>query len=681
MQVDLKKFSDDVAALRSAMPFFPASPGEVDRVMESRLAAAAAVSFDIFDTLTARSVYHPVDLFWLLNRHPRFAALGLSDDQIGAARVQSDEISRQLMQRQTGGMEVNLHEIYQIFCQLVKADASLVPVLAAAEEEVDLGTALANEEGRPLFDAAARSGKPLVFVSDTYHSPAFLERLLRQCGYPAEASRIFASSHERKNKHRGDLFPVVLQRLGIAPGKLLHIGDNQHTDRNVPASQGIATLWHPFRAHPEARPAYKEETVPLHSRVKSLAERRRMPRREPDPFWRRFGFSVMGPLVTGFAFWLRERFEEDRIDRAYFLLRDGHLLHRAYRAVAGEGGRCRTQTLPGSRRGLVFPFLSLVPNVVLPDMMWAIDAHPAGEYLSRLGLDPAPYEAEFAQAGLGSSRTPVVPGAQNSQLMQLFRSPRVLEALARQAGGEREPLVAYLEKQEMLAGGRVAVVDVGWKASAQKALHALFAERGLSGGLFGYYVGTSPRLAQEMPAGFAVRSYTAHQGQPEAVWRGLDVCTQLLELACSDHSTGSLLRFRREGDEVVPVLQEIEGDSEQARNIAILQEGAVEFASVFAASAAASGLKGFPMEIASENLLHALANPTKEEALHLGALFQGEGLGTKRGRYLAKFRPDSEAPAAVWDDFTRAYWSPGIRNLPTPQGALLRELLWKIQGG
>ncbi len=181
----------------------PVRAERIEARLGELIGGAAVVSFDLFDTLTSRSVDHPVDLFHYLEFHPEFAKLGLGPT-IPGLRVKAENIARREGMRLTGSEEILLPDIYRVFCALTKLSPGLVEPLTAAEEEVDLSLSLPNEGGRALFLLAEKSGKPIVILSDTYHRPEFILRLLGHFGYSVAADRVYCSSFHKKSKGRGD---------------------------------------------------------------------------------------------------------------------------------------------------------------------------------------------------------------------------------------------------------------------------------------------------------------------------------------------------------------------------------------------------------------------------------------------------------------------------------------------
>ena len=277
-----------------------------------------AVSFDIFDTALVRYVDHPVDVFFHLEQHPAFDQFAFRQP-VSGLRIAAESKAREMVFKIISSYEVNLLEIYQVFCDLNGISRDYAEAFVAAEEEIELELCVACAPLQRLYQEAVAAGKKALFVSDTYHGVEFLTRLLRHIGYEVAPESIIASSATRKAKQSGHLFPFVLSSLGIEPDQLLHLGDHPISDDERPRALGIRTILHSQKAsseQPELSMAGGGPRVPgddpklaqrskvrgmVRSTGQAAAERGRT-----EDFWWKFGYSSAGPLTVGFCQWLEQ---------------------------------------------------------------------------------------------------------------------------------------------------------------------------------------------------------------------------------------------------------------------------------------------------------------------------------------------------------------------------------------
>ena len=111
------------------------------------------------------------------------------------------------------------------------------------QEEIDLETEVltVNWKTHCLLKAALKLKKTVIIISDMYHSQKTLESILELRGITGY-KKLFVSSEYGVTKHGGALFDVAIKELNIDKTKMIHIGDNKHSDYDVPMSKGIKSI-------------------------------------------------------------------------------------------------------------------------------------------------------------------------------------------------------------------------------------------------------------------------------------------------------------------------------------------------------------------------------------------------------------------------------------------------------
>jgi predicted HAD superfamily hydrolase len=651
------------------------------------------VSFDIFDTALVRLVDHPVDVFFHLERMPVFARHRFQRP-VSKLRMEAEAKARDLVCGILGTMEVNLLEIYQVFCDLNGLSRELAPGFMAAEEEVELRLCIALPALQEIYFAAAAAGKRVIFVSDIYHTQEFVLRLLRNIGYPVVDADVFVSSAARKAKGSGDLFPDVIAALGVAPGRILHFGDHPVSDFERAGEMGMQAILHSHKASNDradllqgnAGPRVPGDDARLaqHSQLRGMirltghaAERRG----HGNDFWWKFGYSAGGPLTVGFCQWLEQSLRAEGMEHAYFLMRDGRLLFDIYQALYGNNSAaCPATTLDSSRRAMLVPALELAPAFAIPSLLGGIGARPVREYLERLGIDADPFKAEALAAGFESLEEEVEGCVESERLVKFMIQMPVLLALLDHSKRERETLMAYLEEQRVTHRARVALVDVGWGGTIHKSLHVLLGKTSPATKLTGFYLATFPEAPHSVLPGVQVRSYLAHRGEPVPVYDIIVSFLNLFELLYTS-AEGSLLHFavdEQESGIVTAVRQASDKSAEQIAHLHAMHAGALAFAEDFQRVNAGCDFPALSAEMASEEFFRVINQPSREEASQLGGLVHCDNLGSSSTHTCARLRPTDD-PEQLLEDYKQAHWKQGLLSLPTPEAAALRTLLWIIE--
>jgi predicted HAD superfamily hydrolase len=639
------------------------------------LTRAKALSVDIFDTAIVRCLLAPNDVFLFLKEIAPFAGLPLGCEQIHELRRQAELDARALLRQRTGSVEVMLEEIYAGFVRKAALDPALIPDLVAAERTVELAVCRAHPIVRRLIRQAVEQGKSLLFVSDTFHSRDFLHQLLTQAGYSISPDRIFASCEFREGKYSGRLLLEACQALKLMPGEVAHLGDNAESDGKGAGIAGMPVLLHPYAASPvdphrhHALGARRIESL-LRGTIQTVAKTE-----HKKEFWFELGCETFGPLLAGYVLWLITQWRRDKIEHVFFLLRDGLILRQVYEVFREmKPGLPASELLPSSRRAFAVPALSCDQTRNIDALLVSGNRRPAGEFLSRLDLDPAPFAEAFAQAGF-QSRDEIVDHRDDPiRVLRLFRNKEVLAALSRRALVERKLLVRYLEQQRVSGDRPTALIDVGWNNTIQKSLLAVLDQEKIAHQLHGYYLGTLGAAQDFQLRDYRYRSYLCHDGEPVTLSDPIASCRVILEIVCTSFE-GSLHTFTKVGGKIEPVFEPADSTPAQSEIVRAIHEGILSYARSLAAQRLLDGLGEISPEIAAGNLVRLITRPTPEEAERLGALEHGDGAGSLTRKPLAAFGHDSLEPRALLDSYRNAYWKEGLLALDTAQSMNLRQLV------
>ena len=646
------------------------------RAIEIAWPHVQVVSFDIFDTLVVRKVASPRDVFLHLATPAPFSAWELDPVALAIHRQEAENEARRRGAAARRSGEVTLHEIHAVLAERLQRPATDVPEMVAAERLVERALCVAHPYLRTLFERAVREGKTVWCVSDTYHEAAFLHTLLESCGYALDDVMVVSSADQRKAKGDGRLLRDLASAAGIPRERILHIGDHAASDFTIPAQQGFIAVCHPWAASRHDDPPSQAPGDSIALGLAQIGSRAVQP---AFPFWWRFGYSVAGPLLSAFALWLHERFTADGIDRAYFLLRDGEIILDVYRALLGDSALPQCSLLESSRRSFVLPAMESARPSITSQLLACENHQPASEFLDRFGVRTRELSAAFRAAGFTSPEEIVDPRdtTAGAKLRALLARPDVLQALVGRSRAERALLWRYLQQERVTASGRIALVDIGWSGTIQKALMAVGSLEKTKLDVHGYYLGTLPPIIHDLDGSRSTGFYF-DAGQPVHRTRPVLELRQLVEFICSTER-GSLRSFRSVGSQVVPVHGPVDHPDGQRRSLVELRSGALAYAQGLAMERTVFGAQPISADAGLRHFTRTVVQPTSEEASHIGDVRHGDGLGADRLRALAAF---ADAPAtrdSLLRDHARAYWPTGLLARREPSALALRALLW-MQG-
>lgn len=580
------------------------------------------LSLDCFDTILWRRVAHPADVFFDLQKHPAWAAIGLD----GRLRVRAEMQARQLAQLRRQTPEVDLEEIYRAAADGL--DDATVQALQEAELEAEIQTCHALPASVALLRDAALRGVAVMVVSDTYLREAQLRRLL-QATLPADAyaaiGRVVASCEHGVSK-AGGLFLRLADRLALPVARMLHVGDNPLADLQPPRACGIASLH--LKHLPEALEARRQyQGTAMRLLEPEVRARRSLPAgyhpvlaglvHNTHDIDQAVGYATIGPMMHAFASWLLQQRRtlqaQGRTVKLAFLLRDGYLPHAACAAMAGgEIGKpvylSRFAAFAASFRdaGDIERYLALFAT--------------SGQYapmLRQLGIEGA--QAERLLAAVRGHAQPA------REFARRVLEPKMVAAIVARSRAYRARLHAYLQRElDLAAGDTLVFVDLGYVGTAQRVLApAMQEEWGVD--LHGWYFMCTPQAGE----GDRRRGLIAADRFDARTIDTLLPFVSLLENLCTT-SAGSVVDY---GEDGAPVLSHNATGKAQTDKVLRIQRHCLDFVRAAEAHYAAGGARPAPdalRDVALAEFARMVFFPDAAELAHYDRFALELNLGTDR---------------------------------------------------
>jgi len=430
--------------------------------LEQKITAAAAVSFDFFDTLFVRSLLAPEDVFDIIGR--RF---GINNFRSMRQAAQIEAFRRM---HHVGLNEITLASIYACFDQLVVQPEELMQ----AEYELELSLIHPNAELIELFVKTVASGKPVVLSSDMYLPIEFFTEAFQLYGLALVPMFISSARNATKRDH-GELYDIVAAELGLAHERILHVGDNLDSDVKQAKAKGLTTFYYrEYRCPPKLH-----HYTPEASLARGLLRKHNIQIRADT--YQELGFLYGGPAAVGFLDWITEQAQRDKIDRILFLARDGYILDRIARLRA-DSQLPRFDYFLGSRVAFTLATITEANfTEFLPFLLSGSEGLSPYELLERIGVS-APANKVMEDIGLGTNTT--VTHSQFLHLQKFLHAYRweILKICRR----NRRSLLAYLKMLGIQQGNRVALIDIGWNGTTQGAFESAI-QNLIDIDVFGYY--------------------------------------------------------------------------------------------------------------------------------------------------------------------------------------------------
>ncbi|MES2583167.1 MAG: rhamnan synthesis F family protein [Pseudomonadota bacterium] len=454
------------------------------------------VVFDIFDTLLLRPLLNPE-----------------STKAIVAQQVGSD-VGKTYLQfraqaegqaRQQAGRDVDLDAIFVEFAGLSQLSEDALTQLRQLEERVERASVAARPDVVDILQFALSQGKRVVLASDMYLPRQVIESMLATHGIVGWHA-LYLSSDIGLRKDSGELYRHILAKEQVTPDQMLMIGDNEHSDVQIPGDMGMK-VWHVMRPvemvqaaarlGPLVKQALKNKDLNeeltlgllLRANLAPVFYKQFSSRDLVPPSYQALGYTVLGPLVLSFVQWLAQQASATGMDRLYFLSREGEFLKKVYDVWARQlDAATPSEYLVMSRRAVSVPMIGAMEEIEAIARTPYFENHVSSFVRERYGLvlTDGEWSSLARQGFLREDRQVEVTDGQIDHLKPLLvaLAPRILA----QAKSELPGVLGYLDGMGLNDGKKFALVDVGYSATIQGRLNQLLGNK-----VHGFYMMTDSR--------------------------------------------------------------------------------------------------------------------------------------------------------------------------------------------
>ena len=454
---------------------------------------AECVCIDYFDTLVTRTVA-PEDVKRIVSaRLARALNIGSSGQNLYRWRA---EIEADLCRRnQSQGLdpEFNVLECYRTLRLRIPEhqrpnEEFFTQLCLELEISAECAAQRLDTAFKTLLEELQASGKTCCLISDFYIPSAEFLRMLRHHGVEHLVSRTFVSADTLLTKRSGRLYAQVLSALGLAPGQVLMIGDNQLSDYERPLERHMRAIHLDRSTQHTLYAQWQKESgnLPrLETSIATLLDDRR----------ERHLFPELALTLYAFTERLYERLLGEGVKDVFFMSREGQPLKRLFDVYQSwrrpsPALEIRSHYLEVSRRATFLPSLADIDHEDFHTLFRQYREISAKEFLLSLGLEDLLDDLARELPCDLSERDESFPSSEVFQ--ELKRNARFRDAYADERGMRQRAFFGYLDTFERRANqNTLRTVDVGWKGTIQDNIANLVRQdtSGKLSTVYGYYLG------------------------------------------------------------------------------------------------------------------------------------------------------------------------------------------------
>jgi len=570
-------------------------------------------SFNIFETLISRTTGTPAGIFNLMQNEILKREMPLSECQTREfrnLRVYS-ECEAFADKRPTG---ITLDDIYRKLGEYLQVPAPVIAQLKALEIESEVQSAIPVTQNLQTFFDALNTGQRVILASDIY-LPRFAIKEILDVINPAiyQASTLYLASETGKTKGSGELYRLIVEKEGVRFSDIFHTGGNLYSDYLMPRSLGVKAK------HVEFARLRRWETLGVLAKADGCSAIGGQPppsRRSLEPpvhfpdmasstlnYWEMtsglsrkarlsgatgkylLGYSLAAPLLVSFAYWVLTEASKRKINRLYFIARDGQIFLKIAKELQKRGlaPDIDTRYLYGSRRAWHLPSFCGFDD---RDLFWIIDSRRGltlRKLATRIGLEIDEFLMVLAEDPDGKrfikSPDRVLSRSDIGELPNILRSNARLNAMIGEVADKaKQTLIEYLEQEGWYEESvRHALVDIGWSGRSQDSLFRAINEgtskRPLTGFYFGLHCQTDMTNELNTKLPFALNPhhfYSAPNGH-----QFFQIIHVLECLTAADH--GGTITYERQDGIVTPRLDG-QGKSVVSWGLEQYHKGILDFA-------------------------------------------------------------------------------------------------------
>ena len=454
---------------------------------------ATVLTIDFFDTLVTRSVAQPTHVFAVMEAG-LVAEFGDAWRGFAVVRVEAEQVAREKLALVDEDADVTLDDIIGELAQRLNLSMAERVMLHSLEEQTEISLVRVVPFGQQMVEAARARGMRVVIVSDNYMSSTHLMNKAHAAGYAwVTTNDIFVSCEHGGQKHNGELWPVVMNAIGVSAEKILHVGDDMAADEMMPESLGIAThLRDQMRRSHRTMINTSPAVLPL-----SCIEATFRDAYENDE-WdvaEVLGGGLVAMVVAAQIIDVQAVLAQRDVVGVHFAARDGYLAHQVWNQLRDQGMALPIATYTAFSRSVVWR-----SNIVDIE---------AVEFERFVGDDEF-ITCERLERRVGCT---LVSNVAPDMLLAPIQSRAILQdnvgAIVEAATGLRTRLLGYLQSHGVMDVGHHLVVDLGWTATTVADLASLAQSVGGDGATFegrftGLYWDATPQRARTAIHGFAM---------------------------------------------------------------------------------------------------------------------------------------------------------------------------------
>lgn len=537
---------------------------EKDNVyLECAINSAEVISFDVFDTLVKRNVQEPKHVHKIVGQE-FFRQTGNHIAEYDRLRVNAEKKARKCSTKE----EICMSDIFDFMFGIPD---EWKRTLQELEKQTEIKICIPNLKMKPIYEKALKAEKSVIITSDMYLDQETVRQILFKCGYD-EFEKLYLSSTLGVCKAKGSIFEVIKKDYPVLQEHILHIGDHIKSDYFMPREKGINAIlinkeMSSLKFWKRSDTCVKDQL--LYQRLYSFLNNHVDGNND---YAISIGYEILGPMLWGFCRWLYEKIRVNKIDKIFFLSREGKIIQEAFNSLYPQCGVKQTY-LYVSRQALMIPMLIDAANFdEMADTFRLFSHVPLVKIIPTLcSFDYKIFNNELARIGVDSeAKIDTLVSEKKEQLYSV-----ILKLGKDGFQQQKSYIVKYLKENNFF--GNIAIVDIGWSGSMQKALRKYVSD--IDTNIRGYYLGVRNIKSDDHYGELSRTGYLFDCKKNENYNLMMRFTAGIIEMLFLN-TEGSVLGYDTIQEDIIPILSEPEYMGVESDFMTTVQTEALKFLNI-----------------------------------------------------------------------------------------------------
>lgn len=455
-------------------------------------------SFDIFDTCVLRECGYAENAFYLLSRN-LYPANQFKQECFYHWRYAAEKEAQARKNAET----VTIYEIYRT----LKANQFFEYTMEEyIQKEMDIETELlkAIPSTLKLIHEKRGKGYQILFISDMYLPSSFIKHILIREGIWQDGDYLFVSCEYGCMKRTGVLYDLISEKFH--PDIWEHHGDNKFSDVQIPRRKGIKATylnnwWTPAEERLLGKNAGRKDKQYLDCLIGFMRYARII---NGNTDFREISSMFVAPIFIAYIFDILEISKKEKINRLYFLARDGYILRWIAELFSQYYPDIELKYLYISRKSMFLPSLSVLNTKEIEQYFEKDFKYTSIEQIIKYFK----LSTFLPLAELESLRKSESVYA----FLDAIQKPLISDVIMAEASKAKKRILSYFAQEGVLDEDvRYALVDVGWKGSSRHAFEKLTTDNSGHGHPF-FYWGTFKHYRNQFDGTYC--TYNINQALP-----------------------------------------------------------------------------------------------------------------------------------------------------------------------